>query len=60
MLCVSCGLNFDSDIGLCEGCGYFTDIPTQLIVDEISPVITENTLKRRLEEAEDEVWSLKC
>ena len=68
MLCVSCGLIVESDIGLCEGCGYLTDIPVPPIVAEISPIIadhpyalpSQDTLKRRLDEANDEVWSLKC
>ena len=68
MLCAYCGLYFDSDIGLCEGCGYLTDIPMPPIVDKTSPLIadhpyslpSQNTLKRRLDEANDEVWRLKC
>ena len=68
MLCAYCGLYFDSDIGLCEGCGYLSDIPMPPIVDKTSPLIadhpyslpSQNTLKRRLDEGNDEVWRLKC
>ena len=42
MLCVSCGLIVESDIGLCEGCGFLTDIPVPPIVAEISPIIADH------------------
>jgi chromosome segregation ATPase len=61
-------LIFESDIGLCDGCGYWTEIVTPSPMDDSSPLTEEHSyalpsqksLKRRLEEANEEVLNLRA